>query len=178
LPRYFGHLFCEDINIERPEVPGATFFAFLGDGVMPGRQENAKSPLIICGEGCDFRSLFVLYNKSGIRERRRTRIVRSGWSRLTWAKRDHSFDPGSRSGLCLPGRKRCSHNEKQQNDRKFSESHWLIYSRGSASVNNDETRMTNGEGMPNDKMTNDRGRRRFNALNESLGLPLTTHLLR
>ena len=104
---------------------------------MSGRQRDAKSPLIIRGEGCDFRSLVVLDDEGGIRERFRAGSVRSDWSRLSWAKRDHSFDPRSRSGLCLPGRKTCRHDQEHQNDWEFSECHYLITLIGLYSGQND-----------------------------------------
>jgi hypothetical protein len=72
---------------------------------MSGRQGDTKSPSIIRGEGRGFHSLFVLYDESSIRERFRAGGVRPDWPRLSWAKRNHSFDSRSRSGLCLPGRK-------------------------------------------------------------------------
>jgi hypothetical protein len=127
-PRYARHLVCADIHIERAEAPGAAFLALPGYGVMPGRQGDAKSPLIIRGKRGDFRSLVVLYDKSGIRERFRTRSVRPDWPRLSWAKRDDSFDPRSRSGLRLSGRKICSHDQEHQNDCEFSECHHLLLS--------------------------------------------------
>jgi len=60
---------------------------------MSGRQGNSKSPLIIRGKRCDFRSLFVLHDESGIRERFRTGSIRPDRSTLSWTKRNHSFDP-------------------------------------------------------------------------------------
>src|SRR6266496_255631 len=90
-PLYPGHLARENINIERAIVPDAAFLSLLGHGVMSGRQGNPKSPLIIRGERCDFRSLFVLHDESGIRERFRTGSVRPDWPTLSWAKRNHSF---------------------------------------------------------------------------------------
>jgi hypothetical protein len=78
---------------------------------MSGRQRNPKSPVIIRSERCDFRSLFVLHDESGIRKRFRTGSVRPDRPSLRWAKRNHSFDACSRSGLCLPGRKTCSHDQ-------------------------------------------------------------------
>ncbi len=104
----------------------AAFLTLLGYGVMAGRQRNPKSPLIIRSERRDLRSLFVLHDEGGIRERFRTGSVRPDWPSLSWAKRNHSFDPCSRSGLCLPGRKTCSHNQEHQNDWEFSECHYLI----------------------------------------------------
>src|SRR6266536_5557644 len=98
---------------------------------MSGRQRNPKSSLIICGERRDFRFLFVLHDESGIRERFRTGSVRPDWPSLSWAKRNHSLDSCSRSGLCLPGRKRCSHDKEHQNDWEFSECHYLITLTGS-----------------------------------------------
>ena len=126
-PRYSGHLVRADINLPRAVAPDATFLALLGYGVMSGRQGDAKSPLIVRSEGCDFRFLFVLYDESGIRERFRAGSVRPDWPRLSWAKRNHSFDPRSRSGLCLPGRKTCSHGQEHQNGSDVSELHCLIY---------------------------------------------------
>ncbi len=90
-----GHLARENINIERAIVPDAAFLSLLGYGVMSGRQGNPKSPLVIRGERCDFRSLFVLHDESGIRERFRTGSVRPDWPTLSWAKRNHSFHPCS-----------------------------------------------------------------------------------
>jgi hypothetical protein len=126
-PRYSGQLVRADINIPRAVAPDAAFRALPGYGVMSGRQGDAKSPLIIRGEGCDFHSLFVLYDESGIRERFRAGSVGPDWSRLSWAKRNHSFDSRSRSGLCLPGRKRCSHDQKERNGSDVSQLHCLIY---------------------------------------------------
>ena len=127
-PRDSGHLVREDINIEWAVVPNAAFLALLGYSVMSGREGNPKLSLLIRGKGCDFRSLFVLYDESGIRERFRTKCVGPDWSSLSWAKRNHAFDPGSRPGLCLCGRKTCSHNQEHQNGWEFSECHYLNYS--------------------------------------------------
>jgi hypothetical protein len=124
-PRYSGQLIRTDINNPRAIAPDAAFLALPGHGVVSGRQGDAKSPLIIRGEGCDFHSLFVLYDESGIRERFRAGSVRPDWPRLSWAKGNHSFDP--RSGLCLPGRKRCSHDQEEQNGSEVSELHCSIY---------------------------------------------------
>jgi hypothetical protein len=90
-----GHSARENINIERAIVPDSVFLALLGYGVMSGRQGNPKSPLIIRGKRCDFRSLFVLHDESGIRERFRTGSIRPDRSTLSWTKRNHSFDPCS-----------------------------------------------------------------------------------
>jgi hypothetical protein len=112
--------------------------------------------LLIRGKGCGFFSLFVLYNESSIRKRFRTGSARPDWPGLNWAKRNHAFDPGSRSGLCLPERKTCSHGQQRQDDWQFSKSHHQMYAHNCVLVNNDEARMTKHEGNPNDTMTNDR----------------------
>jgi hypothetical protein len=78
-PPYSGHLVRADINIEGAVAPDAAFLSFLGYGVMSRCHGDAKSPLIIRGEGCDLRSLFVLYDESGIRERLRAGSVRPDW---------------------------------------------------------------------------------------------------
>src|SRR6266702_6662728 len=90
-----GHLARENNNVERAVMPDAAFLSLLGYGVMSGRQGNPKSSLIICGERCDFRSLFVPHDESGIRERFRTGNVRPNWPTLSWAKHNHSFHPCS-----------------------------------------------------------------------------------
>ena len=110
-PRYPAHLARDNINRKRAEAADAAFLALPGYGVMSGRQRNPKSPLIIRSERRDFRSLFVLHDEGGIRERFRTGSVRSDWPSLSWTKRNHSLDACSRSGLCLPGRKTCSHDQ-------------------------------------------------------------------
>ena len=127
-PRDSGHLVREDINIVRAVVPDAAFPALFGYNIMSGREWNPKLSLLIRGKGFDFRSLFVLYDESGIRQRFRTRSIRPDWSRLGWAKRNHSFDPRSRSGLYLPRRETCSHDQEHQNDWEFSDCHYLNYS--------------------------------------------------
>jgi hypothetical protein len=126
-PRYSGQLVRADINIPRAVAPDAAFLALLGYGVMSGRQGDTKSPSIIRGEGCDFHSLFVLYDESSIRERFRAGSVRPDCPRLSWAERNHSFDSRSRSGLCLPERKTCSHDQEEQNASDVSELHCLVY---------------------------------------------------
>src|SRR6266480_2862344 len=93
VPLDLCHPASHDVNIERAIVPDSVFLALLGYGVMSGRQGNPKSPLIIRGERCDFRSLFVLHDESGIRERFRTGRIRPDRSTLSRTKRNRSFDP-------------------------------------------------------------------------------------
>ena len=130
---------------------------------MSRRQDDAKSPLVIRGEGCDFCSFFVLDSESDICERLRTGSVSTDWPRLSWAKRNYSFD--ARSGLCLCGRKTYSHDQEHQNDWQFSKCHHLIIltssnwikrfapcpgtkhgGRSSATPNEPRPRLSRGEG--------------------------------
>src|SRR6266567_3087484 len=120
-----GHLARENINIERAIVPDAAFLSLLGDGVMSGRHGNPKSPLIIRSERRDFRSLFVLHDESGVRERFRTGSVSSDRPGLSRTTRNHTFDPSSRSGRSLPSRNARSHNKEDQNDSELSEPHHI-----------------------------------------------------
>src|SRR5437773_2549266 len=126
VPLDLCHPASHNINIERAVVPDTVFLALLGYGVMSGRQGNPKLPLIIRGERCDFRSLFVLHDESGICERLRTGNAGSDRPTLSWTKRNHAFDPCSWSGLCLPQRKAARHDEEHQNYSEFSELHYLI----------------------------------------------------
>ncbi len=96
-----GHLARENINIERAVMPDATFLSLLGYGVMSGRKGNPKPSLIISRERCD-RALFVFYDESSIRERRRTGNAGSDRPALSWTKRNYSFDPCSWLRLRLP----------------------------------------------------------------------------
>jgi hypothetical protein len=136
-------------------VSGAASLPLFGYSITPGRQGNPKLSLLIRGKGCDFFSLFVLYDESGIRKRFRTGSARPDWPRLNWAKRNHALDPGSGSGLCLPERKTCSHGQQRQDHWQFSKSHHQMYAYNCVLVNNDEARMSKHEGNPNDIMTND-----------------------
>src|SRR4030095_6016352 len=95
LPLDLCHPASDNINIERAVASDSLFLSLLGYGVMSGRQGNPKSPLIIRDERCDFRSLLVLHDESGIRERFRTGSIRPDRSTLRWTKRNHSFDPCS-----------------------------------------------------------------------------------
>ena len=132
-------------------MPDSVFLTLLGYGVASGRQGNSKSPLIIRGEGCDFRSLFVLHDESGIRERFRTGSIRPDRSTLSWTKRNHSFDPCSRSGLGLPRRKATRHYEEHQNYSEFSELHHLIILTTSNRVKGSDHERGERQVGPNDK---------------------------
>jgi len=96
VPRDSGHLIREDINIERAVASWAASLPLFRYGVTSGRKRNPKLSVLIRREGCGFFSLFVLYDESGIRKRFRTGSARPDWPRLSWAKRNHAFDPRSR----------------------------------------------------------------------------------
>src|SRR4029450_5104367 len=135
-----------NIDIERSVVSGAAFLSLFGYGVMSGRERNPKLSLLIRGKGCDFRSLFVLCDESGIRKGFRTGSARPDWPRLSWAKRNYSFYPRFCSGRSLPGRNANSHNEEPQNQLEYSKSHQLTYGDSPIRVNNDEPRMSKHKG--------------------------------
>jgi hypothetical protein len=89
---------------------------------MSGRQGKAESSLIIGGERCDFRSLLVLHDKSGIRERFRTRSVRPDRPTLSWTKGNYSLFLFLIRIVFAPKKS----NQEHQNCSEFSELHYLI----------------------------------------------------
>jgi hypothetical protein len=68
LPLDFGHLACNDINIERTIAPDPASSLLDRNGVVTGSQGNPKPALVICDEG-GHRPFVILNDEIGISQR-------------------------------------------------------------------------------------------------------------
>ena len=90
-PLHFGHLARRNISFEGAETADAGFSSLQGNFVMAGGQRDPKSALLISDERAHL-AVILFHRKSGVRQRRCSG-ANPGWSRISRADRNYSFNP-------------------------------------------------------------------------------------